>query len=67
MLKATDRAMDAHAAFDGAAEKVEKQLRRYMRQLKDRGAPSRPTLRRAADDGALIDEATDAAGPDERP
>ncbi len=29
---------DAHPAFDGAAEKIEKQLRRYMRRLKDRHA-----------------------------
>lgn len=29
---------EAHPAFDGAAEKIEKQLRRYMRRLKDRHA-----------------------------
>ncbi|TFI59530.1 ribosome-associated translation inhibitor RaiA [Sphingomonas parva] len=39
VLKGTDRAADAHAAFDGAADKVEKQLRRYTRRLKDRQAP----------------------------
>lgn len=27
---------EAHLAFDGAADKIEKQLRRYMRRLKDR-------------------------------
>ncbi len=32
------QAQDAHPAFDGAAEKIEKQLRRYMRRLKDRHA-----------------------------
>ncbi len=31
-----DALMDAHAAFDRTAEKIEKQLRRYMRRLKDR-------------------------------
>ncbi len=36
VLKASDNAQDAHAAFDGAANKIEKQLRRYMRRLKDR-------------------------------
>ena len=40
VLKASDRAADAHAAFDAAADKVEKQLRRYTRRLKDRQAPS---------------------------
>jgi ribosomal subunit interface protein len=36
VLKGTDRAADARAAFDAAADKVEKQLRRYNRRLKDR-------------------------------
>lgn len=36
VLKASDSAQNAHAAFDGAADKIEKQLRRYMRRLKDR-------------------------------
>ena len=38
VLKATDRAADAHAAFDAAADKVEKQLRRHTRRLKDHHA-----------------------------
>ena len=38
VLKASDRAADAHPAFDAAAEKVEKQLRRYMRRLKEHHA-----------------------------
>ena len=36
VLKGRGEAGDAHIAFDGAAEKIEKQLRRYMRRLKDR-------------------------------
>ena len=36
ILKATGEAADAHPAFDQAADKIEKQLRRYMRRLKDR-------------------------------
>jgi ribosomal subunit interface protein len=40
VLKATDRAADANAAFDACAEKIEKQLRRYTRRLKDRQAPN---------------------------
>jgi ribosomal subunit interface protein len=38
VLKGQNQAQDAHPAFDGAAEKIEKQLRRYMRRLKDRHA-----------------------------
>jgi len=36
VLKARGDAMEAPIAFDGAADKIEKQLRRYMRRLKDR-------------------------------
>ena len=36
VLKATGMAQDAHLAFDQAAEKIDKQLRRYKRRLKDR-------------------------------
>jgi ribosomal subunit interface protein len=35
VLKAADRAAAAPAAFDSAADKVEKQLRRHTRRLKD--------------------------------
>jgi ribosomal subunit interface protein len=42
VLKGTDLATEARAAFDAAADKVEKQLRRYMRRLKDRQATARP-------------------------
>lgn len=35
MLKAEARAGDAHQAFEQAADKIEKQLRRYMRRLND--------------------------------
>ena len=35
-LKSHGQAHDAHVAFDQAADKVEKQLRRYKRRLKDR-------------------------------
>jgi ribosomal subunit interface protein len=36
VLKATNRAMDAHLAFDGAADKIERQLRRYKSRLRER-------------------------------
>lgn len=38
VLKSSNTGNEAHGAFDGAADKVEKQLRRYMRRLKDRNA-----------------------------
>jgi ribosomal subunit interface protein len=39
ILKGSGVAQDAHLAFDGAADRIEKQLRRYMRRLKDRHGP----------------------------
>lgn len=36
ILKSHGQAHDAHVAFDQAAEKIEKQLRRYRRRIKDR-------------------------------
>ena len=35
VLKASDRGADAHPAFDAAADKIEKQMRRYMSRLKE--------------------------------
>ena len=39
ILKGSNAAADAHPAFDGAADRIDKQLRRYMRRLKDRHGP----------------------------
>ncbi len=36
ILKGSGQAAEAHPAFDQAADRIEKQLRRYMRRLKDR-------------------------------
>lgn len=36
VLKGTSRGADAHGAFEDALSKIEKQLRRYRRRLKDR-------------------------------
>ena len=36
LLKGSGTATEAHPAFDAAAERIEKQLRRYMRRLKNR-------------------------------
>lgn len=38
VLKATDRAATAPAAFDAGADKIDKQLRRHTRRLKDHHA-----------------------------
>jgi ribosomal subunit interface protein len=38
VLKSSNRASDAHVAFDGAADKIEKQLKRYMDRLRERRA-----------------------------
>jgi len=38
ILKAHGEAHDVHVAFDQAADKIDKQLRRYKRRLKDRHA-----------------------------
>jgi ribosomal subunit interface protein len=58
VLKGANNGQDAHRAFDGAAEKIDKQLRRYTRRLKDRNAVQAAA---AAEDGAY-DGALDNAG-----
>ncbi len=55
VLKASNEGVDAHGAFDGAADKIEKQLRRYMRRLKDRKSAGNGN-------GADAGEAYDNAG-----
>ncbi|MBL0914094.1 MAG: ribosome-associated translation inhibitor RaiA, partial [Sphingopyxis sp.] len=54
VLKGHGQAQDAHVAFEGAAERIEKQLRRYMRRLKDRNTS-------AGNGVATIDEIDDNA------
>ena len=49
VLKATGAAQDAHIALDQAAEKIDKQLRRYKRRLNDRHERTSPV---AVDDDA---------------
>jgi len=45
VLKGAGIAQDAHAALDGAAEKIDKQLRRYKRRLTDRHVESAQAVR----------------------
>lgn len=58
ILKASSSAMDAHAAFESAAEKVERQLRRYMRRLKDHKG-SNGTQAESIDAGYTVFESAD--------
>ncbi|MET0376991.1 MAG: ribosome-associated translation inhibitor RaiA [Rhizorhabdus sp.] len=51
ILKGSGHAMDAHPAFDQAAERIETQLRRYMNRLKSRTPAPAPSLE-AIDDNA---------------
>ena len=50
VMKGHGQAQDAHVAFEQAADKIEKQLRRYMRRLKDRAGGAVPANGVAMDD-----------------
>jgi ribosomal subunit interface protein len=50
VLKGTGSAQEAHPAFDQAADRIEKQLRRYVRRLKDRQGADLASLPLAEDD-----------------
>jgi len=52
ILKGHAVAQDAHVALDQAAEKIEKQLRRYKRRLKDRHEASSAAIR--AEEAAYV-------------
>jgi ribosomal subunit interface protein len=67
VLKASNEGNDANGAFDGAADKIEKQLRRYMRRLKDRKAAGNGELdgEAGAYDNAGYTLFQEAAGEDE--
>ena len=63
VLKAHGSAMEAHPAFDAAAEKIERQLRRYMRRLNDHVGPAAPAFEDMPVDNAryTVFEAEDVA------
>ena len=70
ILKGSGSAMEAHPSFDVAAEKIEKQLRRYMRRLKDKHGNangSDPIF--VADDAAytVFDSGEDVEEPGDAP
>jgi ribosomal subunit interface protein len=64
VVNASAAALDAYAAFDAAAERVAKQLRRYKRRLRDHHAnlrePTEPV--ESARDAVLAPIAEEAAG-----
>ena len=69
VLKASHNAREALMAFNGAADRIEKQLRRYMRRLKDHKAEGEGqpyvenagyTIFSAAADGADVEESSPA-------
>ncbi|MEJ7932673.1 ribosome-associated translation inhibitor RaiA [Sphingobium sp. AN558] len=60
ILKGAGEAQEAHPAFDQAATKIERQLVRYMRRLKDRH--SQAVAAEAQRTGSYDPEAVDGAG-----
>lgn len=70
ILKGSGQAADAHPAFDQAAERIEKQLRRYTGRLKDRhGALQLEALAEVSSDAAyrVFDVGDDEAEPSDNP
>lgn len=67
ILKGSGSAMEAHPAFDGAADKVERQLRRYMRRLKDRKGPHTQVAEPIEAGYTLFVEEPEAVEPSDHP
>jgi ribosomal subunit interface protein len=65
ILKGSGNAMDAHPAFDEAAEKIERQLRRYMRRLKDHKGGGAPVEAEPAEAGYQAGYTVFEAGDEE--
>src|SRR3990167_7395921 len=65
ILKSHGQAQDAHLAADQAADKIEKQLRRYKRRLKDRREQASFAVRE--EDAAYTVFAPDAPEAEEAP
>ena len=71
VLKSSNSGMEANGAFDGAADRIDKQLRRYTRRLKDR---QNGTVNAFAENGAydnagytLFEEPAPEEEPSEAP
>lgn len=62
VLKGSGSAMEAHPAFEGAADKIERQLRRYKHRLKDhQGKGLENVPMREADAGYTVFDAAETA------
>lgn len=62
VLKGSGSAMEAHPAFEGAADKIERQLRRYKHRLKDhQGKGLEGVPMREADAGYTVFDAAETA------
>ena len=59
VLKGSSNGAEAHPAFEGAADRIEKQLRRYMRRLKDRNGTASADQMIGADAGYTVFESGD--------
>lgn len=57
VLKGRAEAQDAHVAFEGAADRIEKQLRRYMRRLKEHGGNGDVSVPAADNAGYVVFDA----------
>ncbi len=69
ILKGSGHAMEAHPCFDQAADRIETQLRRYMRRLKDRSGTPVPVMDGLEDNAgytvfeAVVEEEVHADNP----
>ena len=64
VLKGRAEANDAHSAFDGAADKIDKQLRRYMRRLQDHHAQAAHALKEEEAAYTIFSAVDDDNAPD---
>ena len=67
VLKGAGQAQDARRAFDEAAEKIEKQLRRYMRRLQDRHNQAQHAMHEEEAAYVIFDAGTDEEEPADNP
>jgi ribosomal subunit interface protein len=67
VLKGRNSANEAHPTFDGAADKVEKQLRRYVRRLKDKHADNGAAIATIEAGYTVFDAAEEVEEPADNP
>lgn len=67
VLKGRGEAQDAHVSFDAAADKIEKQLRRYMRRIQDRHSQAAHALREEEAAYTVFEGGGEEAEPSDSP